>query len=214
MLTYAALQLRIFYFFERSKSDLRRGGLLRAFATSMAVISMLDRAKENYNVMHYAPSHFGRIIIVASVVILKVLHSSYSQFVDFEAGKRAFNLTLSLLRNASIENNDLHGRSSKILAQLWSFHGSLTPKNQEDPNLKLKTRSSASVLHDALWVWRERFEKEAASYIALSGMQYAGHRRHLKVIMLIPRGRIHAARRPESCQCSYPPTNPTRRKGS
>ena len=169
MLTFATLQLRIFYFFERSKSDIRREGLLRAFSTSIAVISMLGRAKENYNVMHYAPSHFGRIIIVAGIVVLKVLHSSFAQFVDFQSGKRSFNLTLSLLRNASIENNDLHGRSSKILAQLWSFHSSLTPKNDGDPNLKLKTRSSASVLHDALWVWRERFRKEAASYIALSG---------------------------------------------
>jgi hypothetical protein len=135
----------------------------------MAVISMLDRAKENYNMIQYAPSHFGRIVTVAGIVILKVLHSSFAQYVDFEAGKRSFNLTLSFLRSLSVENNDLHGRSSKILAQLWSFHSSLTSKNNEDPKLRLRSRSSASVLHDALWVWRERFEKEAASYIALAG---------------------------------------------
>ncbi|KAJ5611379.1 hypothetical protein N7510_008098 [Penicillium lagena] len=88
--------------------------------------------------------------------ILKVQDSSYAGLLDVEGGKRAFNTAISLLRRASLEDNDLPGRTSKILAQLWAGQGS-SKQTTEEPSLQLRTRLAASLLHDSLWTWRKRF---------------------------------------------------------
>lgn len=126
---------------------------------------MAEEAAENFSFVIYAPTHFGHILLTAGVIVLKVLHSSFSTFLDISGGKRAFNLVVTLLRRASIEDNDLPGRSSKILAQLWAVHDtSISNSGQgNEPTLRLKTRSSASVMHDALWVWRDKFAKQGTS---------------------------------------------------
>jgi hypothetical protein len=46
---------------------------------------------------------------------------------------------------------------SKILAQLWSVHHSLTVRKEQEPCLRIKTRWGASLLHDLFWMWREEF---------------------------------------------------------
>lgn len=56
----------------------------------------------------------------------------------------------------SLEDNDLPGRMSKILTQLWSAYARMGPIDEE-PTLKLRTRHAASLLHDILWCWRETF---------------------------------------------------------
>ncbi len=72
-------------------------------------------------------------------------------------GKRAFNTVISMLKRSSVEDNDLKGRVGKILAQLWSAHQSLPAKREQEPGLQVRTRLGASILHDSLWQWRERF---------------------------------------------------------
>ena len=52
---------------------------------------------------------------------------------------------------------------SKILAQLWSVHQSLASGREEEPSLTMKSRFCASVLHDSLWLWRERFGGQEGS---------------------------------------------------
>jgi len=160
MLCCACLQLRAFYFFETPHR--RQRGLLKTYATALSLIDMTQEATEKSGLMIYAPGHFGHILLMAGVTVLKILHSSFSVFVDFAEGKRAFNSVVTLLRRASIEDNDLPGKSSKILAQLWAIHDPSTSKSGQgnEPLLRLRTRSSASVMHDALWVWRERFAKK------------------------------------------------------
>lgn len=160
MLCCASLQLRAFYFFERPHH--RQRGLLKSYSTAISLINKTEEATRNSDFMIYAPAYFGHMILTAGIIVLKILHSSFSSFVEFAEGKRAYNSVVTLLRRASIEDSDLHGKSSKILAQLWAIHDPSTSKlgNEEDPSLRLKTRSSASVMHDALWVWRERFAKQ------------------------------------------------------
>lgn len=160
MLCCACLQLRAFYFFETSHS--RQRGLLKSYTTALSLIEMTEKATEKSGFMIYAPAHFGHMMFTAGVTVLKILHSSFSTFVDFARGKRAFNSVITLCRRASIEDNDLPGRSSKILSQLWAIHDPSSSKlgQGNEPSLRLRTRSSASVMHDALWVWRERFAKQ------------------------------------------------------
>ncbi|KAL1968443.1 hypothetical protein VTN77DRAFT_1972 [Rasamsonia byssochlamydoides] len=154
LLDGAGLQLYVFHFLETG-SEARRKGLLRAYHTAMALISKVRDADATSNLMAYAPASYYRLTTLAATVILKILHSSYSRYVDADSGKRIFNAAISLVRRASVEDNDLPGRSSKILAQLWSVQGQ-SNQRKEEPSLRLRTRLGASLLHDSLWTWREK----------------------------------------------------------
>ena len=94
---------------------------------------------------------------LAAILVMKIVGSSYSQYVDVEDGRRAFNAAISLLRKCSVEDNDLKGRMSKILAQLWSVHLSDRAMRDQVPSLRIKSRFCTSMLHDSLWLWREKF---------------------------------------------------------
>jgi transcriptional regulatory protein LEU3 len=157
LLDSACLHLRVFYFLETSASDIRRRGLLKAYNTALALILKVQDADTTSNLMAYAPDNFYRVLSLAAIVLLKIINSSYWKYVDLNNGKHAFNSALSLIRRSSVEDNDLPARSSKILAQLWSIQSQHNRKMEEKPSLKLKTRSGASVVHDALWAWRETF---------------------------------------------------------
>lgn len=164
MLCCASLQLRSFYFFERPNH--RQRGLLKSYATAVALINMTENAMHKSGFMIYSPTHFGHMLLTAGTIVLKILHSSFSSYVDFTSGKRAFNSAVTLLRRSSIEDNDLPGRSSKILAQLWSICESAPSRSElgREPSLQLKTRFNASVMHDALWIWRERSDRKSNSH--------------------------------------------------
>lgn len=157
LLDGVGLELRTFYFLDICSLEIRRAGLLRAYNTSEALISKVREADKATNLMKYSPAAFYRLTILSALVMLKVINSSYSNLVDIESGKRTFNSALSLIRHSSVEDNDLPGRSSKILAQLWSVQSQRYRRSEEEPRISLTTRSSASILHDSLWLWRERF---------------------------------------------------------
>ena len=157
LLLCACFQLRTYYLFETSSSDFCQEALIKAYATSLALISKVDTADANSDFTKYAPSYFSHILGMAAVLVMKMVSSSYSQYVDVEGGRRAFNTVLSLLRKCSVEDNDLKGRMSKILAQLWSVHLSDRARRDRPPSLTIKSRFCASILHDALWLWREKF---------------------------------------------------------
>ena len=101
---------------------------------------------------------FSHAIALASTFALKVLRSSYGRLVDAEEGRKAFNLSLGLLRKCSIEDKDLCGRFSKILAQLWN-----APPDGSGPQneLKITSRLSGSLLHDTLWKYREKYREQS-----------------------------------------------------
>jgi hypothetical protein len=49
----------------------------------------------------------------------------------------------------------MNGRTTKILAQLWSIYKDLSERTQQPPSLSLKSRLLFSIAHDSLWQWRE-----------------------------------------------------------
>ena len=169
-LSCARLQLHVFYFFETSVCDIRRRGLLKAFKTASSLIEQITAADGKSLLMAYVPHYFYRMLILAAIILLKILNSNYSQYVDCASGKRLYNVSLILLRKCSLENNDNIGRASKILSQLWSAHRSLAV-GEGEPSLRIRTRLGASVLHDALWLWRQEFGGQENAYRAPEGMR-------------------------------------------
>ncbi|KAL4894254.1 hypothetical protein BDV59DRAFT_176132 [Aspergillus ambiguus] len=156
LLSGAGLQLYVFYLLENNESDARRKALFRAFSTATDLIFQLKRLASSSELPEHGPVTYFRVISLAAMFILKLFYSNLGVFLDIDSGKRAYNFAIYLTRRISIEDNDLPGRMSKILTQLWSAQmRSSLPTAM--PTLKLKTRMAASLIHDSLWIWREEF---------------------------------------------------------
>ncbi|KAJ5128155.1 hypothetical protein N7448_008934 [Penicillium atrosanguineum] len=156
ILSGIGLQLYVFYLLDLEDSLARKTGLLKAFETAKALIMKLYQLDTTSNLMKYSPASYYRVTSLAALFILRLEDSSLVGLLDAEGGKQSFNAALSLLRRTSLEDNDLPGRTSKILAQLWSMQGQ-SQQSGKEPHLKLRTRLAASLLHDQLWNWRESF---------------------------------------------------------
>ena len=117
----------------------------------MYFIGAVDTAHSNSKLLDYCPYFIPRMLSIAATVLLKIINSSYSVYVDHVAGKHAFNSCLRLLRRASVEDNDLPGKASRVMAQLWGVHRSFVAERAAEPSLKLKSRLGASLLYDSLW---------------------------------------------------------------
>ncbi|KAF9893322.1 hypothetical protein FE257_011754 [Aspergillus nanangensis] len=151
-----ALQLYVFYLLDDSESNSRKRGLIRAYVSASEVISLLNALETSSQVMEHGPIQYFRILSMAALFILKLTYSNLSVLIDTDSGKRAFNLAVSLIRRASISDNDIQDRMSMILTQLWSVQ-SRNGQCDQKPGLKLRTRLSSSLIHDSLWAWREQF---------------------------------------------------------
>jgi transcriptional regulatory protein LEU3 len=157
------------------ESKSRKQGLLKAFLAATSVIAKVMDTPTRNGVLKRAPASVCLMVFVAAIMVLKILDSSYSSFVHVEEANGAFNAALGLIRQASVEDNDLPGRYSKILTQLWNLHTSLVLQRIPDPELKLRTRIGASLLHDSLWKWRETFGGQARDSQIPSGTSLVLH---------------------------------------
>ncbi|MCJ1390034.1 hypothetical protein MMC18_002892 [Xylographa bjoerkii] len=168
LLLSCGLQLRSFYFIATLPAEFRKSGLLKAFATTMNLITAVDIADSKFKLLDHCPFFIPRILTIAATVLLKIINSSYSVSVDHASGKQAFNSCLRFLRRASVEDNDLPGKGSRVMTQLWGVHRSFVAERVKEPRLKLKSRLGASVLHDSLWTWREELGGQPDAYPLLS----------------------------------------------
>lgn len=170
-LLMASLQLRTYYFFVTSNPSTRRHGLLKAYTTALSLITHCTTPSPppstSSEFTNYAPNGHSQFLVMAAMLLLKILFSSYSHFIHFPTGRAAFDAVVLLLRRSSISAQDIRGRMSRILAQLWSFHQALPKARMDDePKLNLRTRLGASLLHDLLWTWREEFGGQRAAAVA------------------------------------------------
>jgi len=152
-LAMARLQLRTYYLLELCLPQSRKEGLIKAYTTALTLISEIAEADTTSDYMIYAPSFVYLMLVTAGMLVMKIVHSTYDRYIDCEGGKRAFNTVLGLLRRSVLEDNDTSGRATKILAQLWTIHR----EHRKEPSLNVTSRLGASVLHDGLWTWREKF---------------------------------------------------------
>jgi hypothetical protein len=141
---------------EPSGPDARKTALLRGYSLATGLIRRVSNLGVKSDFIQYAPQVQFQILSLAAMFILKLGFSSYSSFIDVEEGKHMFHIAAQMIRQASLEDNDLQGRMSKILTQLWSGYARIG-NFDEEPSLKLRTRLAASLLHDLLWTWRDAY---------------------------------------------------------
>lgn len=151
----ASLQLGTFYFFMKDHTEVRKLGLLKAYTTAISVISKSVEADKSWGFLKNAPNGYLQILCTGAILVMKIVHSSYSQYIDVDEGKRAFDSVVGV-RLTAPDRDDLRDRIRRILEQLWSLHHSLTQAREQEPSLRVKSRLGASVMHDALWTFRDQ----------------------------------------------------------
>ena len=157
----ARLYLRIYYFF-----DVTPETVLNAYDTAETLVSSVTAADSSWDLLLYAPSYVFRMLFNAATVYWKVLQSSYADLVDVDVGRQRFSSTILALRKCSVKNNDIAGRQSEILMQMWQI-----PKRPKDPpSLYSCGRFGASLTYDVLCQWRDQFcEKSDGVYTSTTG---------------------------------------------
>ena len=106
-------------------------------------------------------------MLAGATTLLKLLNSFYASHVDIPSGRTLFSRTVSGLRQLSVRSNDLPQRLAEVMAQLWQTSGASEQKlfnsdtqvakpPDESLQLRVRCRSSLSVLYDAIWRWRQQ----------------------------------------------------------
>ena len=97
-------------------------------------------------------------------VLSDILRSPLAQNLNSEAGQRLFHAGIAAARRASVENNDMPGRLSVIMSQIWRQRNAKSGTNQEMPRLRVTSRLGASSVYNWLWYWRETFAGQSNAY--------------------------------------------------
>lgn len=148
-------QLKAYALFDDEDSDARRSAVLRAFTAALGYVDALRQGDKGDVPMRYLPFPILRMCFTAAIFISKVLHSSYGQFLNQDLAKAAFATCIYVHKQCSVEDNDMDGRVTTILPQLWAIHRDLFETSPAmPPRLSLRSRSFLSIAHDGLWQWR------------------------------------------------------------
>ena len=117
---------------------------------------------------HYVPRYIEQMVLAGACTLLKLLNSFYVTHVDAPSGRALFGRAVNGLRRLSVRSNDLPQRLAEVMAQLWQSSGASeqklfpdgNPLTQREPDeslqLRVRCRSSLSVLYDAIWRWRQQ----------------------------------------------------------
>ena len=136
----------------------------------MAASELIEKivlSDNSSDLLLYAPAQIYHLLVLSCITTMKILNSSFSKYLDIEAGKKSFNKAIPSLRRLSVANNDGPGRATEILTKLWCGLGSSSLAHSE-PVLRIQSRGSASVLHDEVWRFRETYFGQPNAY-PLSG---------------------------------------------
>ncbi|PPJ58426.1 hypothetical protein CBER1_09293 [Cercospora berteroae] len=160
----AALHLRLTAFFDKPSQPDYHVDLRNLYIAASALLEHVSAMSTSE--FAFVPRYIEQMMLAASVTLLKILHSFYAKHVDNTYGKTLFTRAVAALRKLSVRSNDLPQRLTEVMAQLWISSGSgeqdlfkTDPALDSDDDtlaLKVRCRSSLSVLYDAIWRWRER----------------------------------------------------------
>lgn len=97
-------------------------------------------------------------LILPSHILLRLLKTSFSRYIDAERARTALFLGISLHKRMSLQNDDLPARNGVALTQLWnSTRAFRKPNGTEAVALRIRSRLCGSFVLDGIVWWREEF---------------------------------------------------------
>ncbi|KAH3666215.1 hypothetical protein OGAPHI_004404 [Ogataea philodendri] len=157
---YAArLHISTYYFLDTDRIapfELIKG-MTKAYNAALAVIlHCKDAQARDKGFMKYMPGVHVLTMWQAAFIIARLVHSTYSSFVDVGAGKEAYQSAIDLVFKASVVKHDMAHRSSGIMRSLWPLLKTLHEQGDEFQKVTVRSRMAASVFFDCLWILREK----------------------------------------------------------
>ncbi|KAK5162726.1 uncharacterized protein LTR77_011209 [Saxophila tyrrhenica] len=160
----AALHLRLSAFFDKPSQPNYLADLRNVYIAASSMLTAVNDLPAN--IFMYLPRYIEQMMLAAATTLLKLLNSFYATHVDASSGRILFSKTVAGLRKLSVRSNDLPQRLAEVMAQLWqtsgeSQQGLFTSDGTAKPadeslQLRVRCRSSLSVLYDAIWRWRQQ----------------------------------------------------------
>ncbi|KAK5134022.1 hypothetical protein LTR08_007027 [Meristemomyces frigidus] len=162
----AALHLRLTAFFHKETHPNYMTDLRNVYIAASSLLTHLIELP--VELFHYVPRYIEQMMLAGACALMKLLNSFYAAQVDLPASRTVFGNTVNALRRLSVRSNDLPQRLAEVMAQLWQSSGASEQRLFQDGNplvkrepdeslqLRVRCRSSLSVLYDAIWRWRQQ----------------------------------------------------------
>ncbi|KAL2836472.1 hypothetical protein BJY01DRAFT_251969 [Aspergillus pseudoustus] len=159
-LSAALLHLHSFYLLDDPSLSGYTDRIVTLYHTAYSFISRCIEADKRDGLFQHWPFFCYQAFVAASLTTLKILMSGrFDSTIDVSAGKSLLNSAILALRKMSIANNDLPARLGDVVGFLYSLprYG---PSGQPTHSLSLRVRnrSSMSIVYDSLWQWRRYFQ--------------------------------------------------------
>lgn len=130
---------------------------MRGYAAALSLTHKAQETQIETKFFNFAPNTFHHAVIVAAMFIIKIANSKYSLAIDQAEARKAISSCHTLIKKMSLEDNDLRGRTAKLLHQLWNYDRREPSKLKSAPAMETTTRPTGNLLRDAIWLWRQRF---------------------------------------------------------
>jgi hypothetical protein len=156
LLLKARIYLQTFHWLCPTMTDAMKSGILRSYSTACAVIASFSSSSPSNSLLEYAPITFPRVTFNAAYIIFKILNSSFSRFIDFEAGASLYQAAKFALKRLSVVENDLAGRAANLLVDIWAHRDDDPEEKLREPVLNLTSHLTASLTYDAAFRWRRQ----------------------------------------------------------
>lgn len=139
-----------------AKFELQKG-IVKVYNASVAFLSHIQSSnlRDPYFVANL-PSVYNLIIWQVSVIIARLIHSPYKEFLDVGAGKSQYQIAMRMTYKASIIKHDIAYRSAGIMKSTWMLYKKLNDEGDNWPRVSVTSRMSVSVFFDSLMVLREK----------------------------------------------------------
>lgn len=158
-LLVARVHLLTYYFMDSSRIaffELQKG-LVRLYNSAIALINFahMCQAKDK-NFVKYLPSVYVLSLWQTSCIVSKLIHSPLKKVIDVGSGKQSYQAAITLAAKASILKHDMAHRSSGIMRNMWQVMRTLDENNQSNLTIDIRSRMSASVFFDCLFLLRQQ----------------------------------------------------------
>lgn len=140
-------------------------GLVKAYNAAIALLEHTQiMCNDNSDIIKYFPGVFVLSIWQSSCIVSKLVHSGLNDILDVRRGRIAYQHAIQLTSKASITEYDTAYRFSGIMKSIWNMLKIMFEKEYEQQTLSsdfnltltIKSRMSASVFFDCLYILKEK----------------------------------------------------------
>jgi hypothetical protein len=156
----------MFYFF-KNPASLHVEAVIRLYTSACQLVDYMEKLDQDRQILAKSPFYFNYAMILASHATLRIMKSSFAQYLDPVGGKSTFFRALDLGKRLATENcRDLASRNTLTLTQLWNSKKAFKrPNGTEYLSLRIRSRLAMSPVYDTAWWWREEFGGQMGAYL-------------------------------------------------